>query len=50
MARPTNRSSSNKTGAAPNYTRVARNANANEAAVVAQGGAYVILDQGDRSY
>ena len=40
-------SSISTTTSAPNYQRVARNANANEAAVVAQGGAYVILDQGD---
>jgi len=47
MARPDNPNRLSLKTSAPNYQRVARNANANEAAVVAQGGAFVILDQGD---
>ena len=47
MARPDNPNRISMKTSAPNYQRVARNANANEAAVITQGGAFVILDQGD---
>ena len=47
MANPNQNNRTSPATSSPNYKRVARNGNTNEAAVVAQGGAYVILDQGD---